>query len=149
MNVVRLTLAAAATMAIACAAHAQTTTGTQTQAPDQSTAAPAVPAAPVVPKKSHMLTAEEIKASFGIGKAFAATSPAGKVIMITLQPDGTASAVPKGSKVRKKGIWKVSGTGYCSTWAKSTEHCYQIRQAAAGFDVETSTGTVVAHWMKP
>lgn len=151
MHSIRIAAMAALSLGLAAAAQAQTTTTTTTsQSPDQSTAAPAKPAKPVAaPKKAHLLTPDEIKATFGVGKAFAATSPAGKVIMITLKADGSASAIPKGSKNGKKGTWRVSDTGYCSTWAKSTEHCYQIRQTGGGYDVETTTGTVVAHWVKP
>lgn len=153
MHSIRIAAIAALTLGLVASAEAQTTTTTTTsQSPDQSTAAPA-PAKPVKPaavvKKAHLLTPDEIKTIFGVGKAFAAKSPAGKVIMITLKPDGSASAIPKGSKNGKKGTWRVSDTGYCSTWAKSTEHCYQIRQTGGGYDVETATGTAVAHWVKP
>ena len=149
MKLNRFAVLMALSLGLAAAAQAQTQTGTQSQSPAQ-TAAPAQPAVPAAaPKKAHILTPDEIKATFGIGKAFAATSPAGKMILITLKPDSSATAVPKGSKKGKKGTWRVSDSGYCSTWTKSTEHCYQIRQTGGGYDVETTTGTVVAHWMKP
>lgn len=150
MRIIRSAAISAAMLALAVTAQAQTTTQTQTQAPDQSTAAPAQPATPApAAKKARLLTPDEIKTTFGVGKPFAATSPAGKVIMITLKADGSASAVPKGAKKGKVGKWRVSDTGYCSTWAKSTENCYQIRQTGGSYDVETTTGTVVARWMKP
>jgi hypothetical protein len=151
MNSKTIAAAAIVTLALALPAQAQTQGGTSAQAPSQTTAPPATAPKPVVApkKKPHLLTPDEIKATFGTGKAFAAKSLSGKVIMFTLKPDGSATAVPKGSKSGRKGTWRVSDTGYCSTWEKGAEHCYQIRQLGAGYDVETNTGTVVAHWVKP
>src|SRR4051795_7400505 len=69
----------------------------------------------------------DIQKEFAVGRPFPATPPTGKVIIITLSPDGSATAVPEGKKKGTKGTWRLSETGYCSTWAKGTEHCYTVR----------------------
>jgi hypothetical protein len=91
----------------------------------------------------------DIQEIFVTGKPFSATPPTGKVVMITLDPDGSAKAVPKGKKKGIKGTWRLTDTGYCSTWAKGTEHCYTIRPQGDGYDVVTKSGIVIAHWTKP
>lgn len=156
MKFISIAAAAVVLLGAAAVAQAQTQTGTQTgvttEAPDQNAAQPAAPTPLSAAKKKplHLLSPDEIKTMFGTGKPFAATSPAGKVIMITLKADGTATAVPKGAKKGgKKGSWRTDTSGYCSTWDKSTEHCYQIRAGSKDYQVETATGTVVAHWAKP
>ena len=91
----------------------------------------------------------DIQKIFVVGKPFSATAPVGKVVMITLNPDGTAKAVPKGKKKGTKGTWRLSDKGYCSTWAKGSEHCYTVRPQGDGYDVMNKSGIVVAHWGKP
>ena len=98
--------------------------------------------------KSHLLLPKEITADFGTGVPFAATTMSGKTIMITLKSDGTAQAVSDGKKKGKNGKWRLSDNGYCTTWEKSKEHCYRIRQNSSGFDVLDATSVIVAHWAK-
>ena len=64
------------------------------------------------------LKPDEIKSIFAVGKPFAATPPTGKVVKITLNPDGSAKAVPEGKKTGTKGTWRLSDKGYCTTWGK-------------------------------
>ena len=98
--------------------------------------------------KAHLLLPAEITSTFATGVPFAATAPSGKMIMLTLKPDGTAQATPKGKKKGKRGKWRLSDDGYCTTWEKSSEHCYKIRQNGAGYDVLNISGIIVAHWAK-
>src|SRR5262249_55062559 len=77
----------------------------------------------------------DIQKIFAVGKPFSATAPSGKTVMITFNSDGTAKAIPRGKKKGQKGTWRVSNTGYCSTWGKGTEHCYVLRQKGDGYDV--------------
>ena len=91
----------------------------------------------------------DIQKMFAVGKPFSATAPSGKTVMITLNPDGTAKAISPGKKKGQKGTWRVSNTGYCSTWGKGAEHCYMLRQKGDGYDVVTQTGIIIAHWSKP
>ena len=98
--------------------------------------------------KSHLLLPKEIRSDFGTGVPFAATTMSGKTIIITLTSDGTAQAIPAGKKKGKNGKWRLSDNGYCTTWEKSTEHCYRIRQNGSGFDVLDAASVIVAHWAK-
>ena len=98
--------------------------------------------------KPQLLTPVDIGATFATGTPFSATSNAGKDIMITLKPDGTAQAVPHGKKVGNKGKWRLSDNGYCTTWGKSAEHCYTVRQTGSDYEVLNTSGIVVAHWTK-
>jgi len=91
----------------------------------------------------------DIQKMFAVGKPFSATAPSGIAVMITLNPDGTAKAIPQGKKKGPKGTWRLSNTGYCSTWSKGSEHCYTLRQKGDGYDVVNQSGIVVAHWSKP
>jgi hypothetical protein len=95
-----------------------------------------------------VLTPAEISSTFVTGLPFAATANTGKVIMITLKPDGTALAVPKGEKKGNKGKWRLSDKGYCTIWGKSPEHCYTVRLVSISYEVVNATGLVVAHWAK-
>jgi len=103
---------------------------------------------------SSSAVAEDIKPTdiqkiFAIGKPFPATAPTGKVVIMTLDPDGSAIAVPKGKKKGTKGTWRLTDTGYCSTWGKGPDHCYTVRPQGEGYDVVNKSGVVVARWRKP
>ena len=98
--------------------------------------------------KPQLLTPADIGTTFATGYPFSATSKGGKVVMITLKPDGTAQAVPQGKKKGNKGKWRLSDKGYCTTWGKSAEHCYTVRQTGANYEFLNPSGIVVAHWTK-
>ena len=102
----------------------------------------------VAADKPHLRTPPEIKATFGTGTPFTATAPSGKVIMITLKPDGVAQAVPKGKKKGKAGKWRLSDDGYCTAWEKAAENCYKIRQIGADYEVVNASNAIIAHWTK-
>jgi len=95
------------------------------------------------------LSPDDIKKTFGAGKAFVSEAPSGSTLTLTLSPDGTAKAVPKGKKKGETGTWRVSDNGYCSTWGKSTEKCYTVQKNGDKFDVINGRGAVVAHWKPP
>jgi hypothetical protein len=92
------------------------------------------------------LSPHEITATFGTGKPFASSSPAGARFTLVLFPDGKASRTPKGSKTATVGKWRVSDTGYCSTWGNSAENCYTIQKGDQTYTVRDSTGKTVARW---
>ena len=96
--------------------------------------------------KPHLLTPDEIKTTFATGTAFSATAPSGKVVMFTFKADGSALSAAKGQKKGTKGKWRVSDTGYCTTWGKNAEHCYTVRQTGTSYEVLNQSGTIVAHW---
>src|SRR5215216_1486637 len=101
------------------------------------TAAPA--ATPVTPS--------EIKATFGTGKLFTATSSSGQSYTFVFKIDGTATQALKGSSsAATTGTWRVNGKGYCSKWGSGAEHCYTIERNGDKFDVRDSTGKAISRW---
>src|SRR5262249_12552792 len=72
------------------------------------------------------LSPDDIKKTFGTGKSFTSETPGGSILALTLSPDGTAKAVPKGKKSGLTGTWRASDKGYCSTWGKASEKCYTV-----------------------
>jgi hypothetical protein len=105
-------------------------------------ALPAVAATPLTPK--------EIKTVFATGKPFNGVTVPGKMTYtLTLNADGSSLlTLLKGDKTSTKGTWRVSDTGYCSKWAKSTEHCYTVQKAGKEYDVLNASTKVIAHWTK-
>ena len=92
------------------------------------------------------LSPDEIKAAFGTGKPFTATSASGtKIFSFTFNPDGTALEVQKGNK-GISGKWRVSSNGYCTTWGTGVEHCYTVDKGPKGYEVRDPKGTLVANW---
>jgi len=89
---------------------------------------------------------DDIKKIFGTGKPFTAQAPSGSTLTLTLSPDGSAKAASKGKKKGETGTWRVSDSGYCSTWGKGSEKCYTIQKNGDKYDVVNAHGAVVAHW---
>ena len=95
------------------------------------------------------LTPAQIKTDFGTGKSInGVTVPGGRRYSLTLGTDGTAQMTMRNDKSVRTGTWKVSKTGYCSTWGSGTEHCYTIQENGKQYDVLDHAGTVIAHWTK-
>lgn len=92
---------------------------------------------------------DDIKKIFGTGKPFTAQAPSGSTLTLTLSPDGSAKAASKGKKKGETGTWRVSDSGYCSTWGKGSEKCYTIQKNGDKYDVVNAHGAVVAHWKAP
>jgi hypothetical protein len=93
------------------------------------------------------LTPVEIKATFGTGKAFTATSSGGQAYSFVFKPDGSATQSPKGSTTTiTTGTWRVNDKGYCSRWGTNAEHCYTIEKNGDKFDVRDSTGKAISRW---
>jgi hypothetical protein len=93
------------------------------------------------------LTPTEIKAMFGTGKAFVATSSGGQAYSFVFKPDGSATQSPKGSTTTiTTGTWRVNDKGYCSRWGTNAEHCYTVEKNGDKFDVRDSTGKAISRW---
>jgi hypothetical protein len=92
------------------------------------------------------LSPDEIKATFGTGKPFTAASTSGKAFSLTLKADGSALEMPKGKKSGRKGTWRVSDKGYCSTWGTNNEHCYTVQKNGTKYDVLDSGRHIIAIW---
>jgi hypothetical protein len=92
------------------------------------------------------MTPKEIQATFGTGTPFTSSTPSGTSYTITLNSDGTASRLPKKGKVAITGKWRVSKDGYCSTWGKSSENCYQVEKDSDRYKVLDAHGAAVAYW---
>ncbi len=99
---------------------------------------------------TSILSPSEIKATFGTGKPFSAVSASGQsAYWFTFYGDGHASAVPKGRQRGTSGHWRVSSRGYCTQWARSTEHCYTVEKRGRSFEVRNASGNLVARWTAP
>src|SRR5689334_22954242 len=94
----------------------------------------------------NKVSPQDIKATFGTGKPFAAAAPSGSTLMLTFNTDGSAKAIPTGKKKGETGTWRVSDTGYCTTWGKGTEKCYTVQKIGDRYDVLNAKGGIVAHW---
>jgi hypothetical protein len=92
------------------------------------------------------LSPVEIQATFGTGKPFSSSTPSGTTYTIILNTDGTASRTPRRSKTPITGTWHVSKDGYCSTWGKSLESCYQVEKDTGRYKVLDRSGSTVAYW---
>ena len=114
-----------------------------------SIAAVVLSGVPALAAGAEKLTPSEIQKIFVIGKPFAAIAPSGKAVTIIFNPDGSASAVPKGKKKGTKGKWRASDTGYCTTWGKGSEQCYTVRKAGEQYEVMNQRAIVVARWTAP
>jgi hypothetical protein len=92
------------------------------------------------------LTPDQIKTTFATAKPFVATSAAGVAVTLTLKPDGSATALVKGSNKADTGKWRLSDNGYCTQWGKKPEHCYTVQRDGAKYAVIDDSGKVAAHW---
>jgi hypothetical protein len=54
--------------------------------------------------------------------------------------------MPKGKKSGRKGTWRVSDKGYCSTWGTNDEHCYTVQKNGTKYDVLDSGRHIIAIW---
>jgi hypothetical protein len=92
----------------------------------------------------------EIKATFGTGTPFTASSATGSAkFSFVLKPDGTASRTTKGTThdTTVTGTWRVDDKGYCTKWgSKGTEQCYTVEKNGKQYAVKDSAGKVVSHW---
>jgi len=104
---------------------------------------------PALAAVDEKLKPSDIQAIFAVGKPFTATAPSGKIVTITLNPDGSATVAAKGKKKGTKGKWRVSDNGYCSIWGKGVENCYTIRKAGKRYEVVNQHGILVANWNAP
>jgi hypothetical protein len=93
-----------------------------------------------------LLSPVEIKAAFGTGKPFTATSSSGQSYTFVFKVDGTATQTAKGSKAVTTGAWRVNDKGYCSKWGTALEHCYTVERNVDKFDVRDSTGKAISRW---
>lgn len=89
---------------------------------------------------------DEIRATFGTGKPFAAVSKSGRAYRFTFNPDGSALEIPNGQKKGTSGTWRVSDAGYCTQWSGGSEHCYTVEKSGSQFTVRDSAGKVVSTW---
>ena len=99
-----------------------------------------------LPAMAAALSPDEIKTTFATGKPFSAVSASGKTFKMTFKDDGSALMLAKGAKKGQAGKWRVSDKGYCTTWGKSSEHCYTVEKGAKQYDVLDGSGKLVAHW---
>ena len=93
------------------------------------------------------LSGGEIKATFGTGKPFTATSTTnGKVYWLTVKADGSAVEIAKRNNSGRTGAWRVTDKSYCSKWGTAYEHCFTVQKSGTRYEVTDSGGHVIANW---
>ena len=94
------------------------------------------------------LSGDEIKATFGTGKPFTATSTTnGKAYWLTLKADGNAVEIAKRNNSERTGTWRVTDKTYCSKWGTDYEHCFTVQKNRTRYEVRDSGSHVIANWM--
>jgi hypothetical protein len=106
---------------------------------------PAVAADPMAPR--------DIQSTFFTGEPFTATSPSGTKFKMTFTPDGKITREPfEQSGTKNTGTWKLSATGFCTTWIHAKPSCFTITPVGDNkWSVEKIATTIamrVAVWSK-
>ena len=105
--------------------------------------------APLALAAATPVSPAEIKATFGTGKPFTASSTTGGAsFTFVFKADGTATQTSKGANATViTGTWRVSDKGYCSKWGANAEHCYTVEKNGTRYDVRDAAGHVISRWM--
>lgn len=106
----------------------------------------AVAAEPMAPK--------DIKAAFFNGEPFTAASLSGIKFKMTFKPDGTTTREPlaQPGTPPTTGTWKLSATGFCTTWQHGRPNCFTLVPSGDNrWSVQklaTTIETTIAIWSK-
>lgn len=92
--------------------------------------------------QGELLTPAQIEAAW-VGKTLKAQSPKGKSYTLTFKVDGSAEI---SGDFQDKGTWRLSDTGYCTTWPgiHGTENCFTVRKAGGQYTTIAANGSVNA-----
>lgn len=77
------------------------------------------------------------------GKLLTGTTAAGAKTAMRLEPDGQASL--SAGNTRDTGTWRLSETGYCTTWKNiraGQERCYTVLRSGMVFKVMNPDGSL-------
>jgi hypothetical protein len=78
-----------------------------------------------------------------VGKALVGTTASGGDVTIRLNVDGTASV--KAGATEDTGTWRISDTGYCTTWRKirsGRETCFTAKRSPTRVVILNPDGSV-------
>jgi hypothetical protein len=95
----------------------------------------------------------DIKAVFFNGQPFTAASPSGTKFKMTFTPDGkmTRQALAPSGKTNV-GIWKLSATGFCTSWEHAGSNCFTVVPSGENKwliqKTATTITTTIAVWSK-
>lgn len=95
----------------------------------------------------------DIKATFFTGQPFTAASPSGAKFTMTFTPDGkmTRLALAPSGKTNV-GIWKLSATGFCTSWERAGSNCFTVVPSGENKwliqKIATTITTTIAVWSK-
>ena len=96
----------------------------------------------------------DIKAAFFNGQPFTAATPTGTKFKMTFSPDGKALREPLGDAggPSKSGRWKLSPTGFCTSWAGAKPSCFTLVPMSDNRwsvqRIATTISVTVAVWTK-
>jgi hypothetical protein len=99
------------------------------------------------------MSASDIKTTFFNGQPFTASSPTGTKFTMTFTPDGkmTRTALAPSGKTNV-GTWKLSTTGFCTSWEHAKQNCFTVIPNAENKwsiqHIATTIVTTVAVWSK-
>ncbi|MBP2311100.1 hypothetical protein [Azospirillum soli] len=90
----------------------------------------------------ELLTPAQIEAAW-VGKTLKAQSPKGKSYTLNFKADGSAEI---SGDFQDKGTWRLSDTGYCTTWPgiHGKENCFAVRKAGNQYTTIAADGSVNA-----
>ena len=87
-----------------------------------------------------MLTPDQIKSDL-VGHAMLGKNNRGQVFDFTMSTNGTMKTDSFGGD---KGVWRLSGDGYCATWEKiraGKEACFQVSKPLLNYIVHSADGS--------
>jgi len=88
------------------------------------------------------VTAKEIQDTW-IGKELVGTTASGANVTMRMEPDGKASLTA--GNTSDSGTWRISDTGYCTTWKTiraGQERCFTVARAGNAFKVMNPDGSL-------
>lgn len=102
----------------------------------------AMHAAPAALAQDGPVPAKEIQDTW-VGKDLVGTTAAGAPASMRLEADGRASL--SAGTLKDSGTWRMSGTGYCTTWKSiraGQERCFTVVRNGSAFNVLNPDGSL-------
>jgi hypothetical protein len=101
----------------------------------------------------ELMAPNDIRETFFTGQPFTAVSPSGAKFKMTFTPDGKMTREPlEQSGNTSIGTWKLSATGFCTTWNHAKPNCFTVVPSGENRwsiqKIATTIAMTVAVWSK-